>query len=156
MSCCKLSLKFNFAVRLAEPRCTKLRCHNDLFYARYYHIIDAFVNKHNCSKHDVTMVSGSQVTVRTCNNYNGSNVRSFCWRWGRHDTLLILTHAVSANRILWVYAGFWWYHGILVVHLQDSVGAFGAKWLTKWLHHAKHRHTGACRGENEVTKMCIW
>ena len=47
------------------------------------------------------------------------------------------THAVSANRILWVYAGFWWYHGILVVHLQDSVGAFGAKWLTKWLHHAK-------------------
>ena len=46
-------------------------------------------------------------------------------------------HAVSANRILWVYAGFWWYHGILVVHLQDSVGAFGAKWLTKWLHHAK-------------------
>ena len=26
---------------------------------------------------------------------------------------------------------------ILVVHLQDSVGAFGAKWLTKWLHHAK-------------------
>ena len=40
-------------------------------------------------------------------------------------------HAVSANRILWVYAGFWWYHGILVVHLQDSVGAFGAKWPTK-------------------------
>ena len=35
-----------------------------------------------------------------------------------------------------MYAGFWWYHGILVVHLQDSVGAFGAKWLTKWLHHA--------------------
>ena len=35
-------------------------------------------------------------------------------------------HAVSANRILWVYAGFWWYHGILVVHLQDSVGAFWA------------------------------
>ena len=51
-----------------------------------------------------------------------------------------LHHAVSANRILWVYVGFWWYHGILVVHLQDSVGAFGAKswkWLTKWLHHAK-------------------
>ena len=46
-------------------------------------------------------------------------------------------HAVSAYRILWVYAGFWWYHGILLVHLQDSVGAFGAKWLTKWLHHAK-------------------
>ena len=36
-----------------------------------------------------------------------------------------------------MYAGFWWYHGILVVHLQDSVGALGAKWLTKWLHHAK-------------------
>ena len=48
-----------------------------------------------------------------------------------------LHHAVSANRILWVYAGFWWYHGILVLLLQDSVGAFGAKWLTKRLHHAK-------------------
>ena len=35
-------------------------------------------------------------------------------------------HGVSANRILWVYAGFWWYHGILVAHLQDSVGAFWA------------------------------
>ena len=46
-------------------------------------------------------------------------------------------HAVSANRIMWVYAGFWWYHGILVVHLQDSVGAFGAKLLKKRLHHAK-------------------
>ena len=39
-------------------------------------------------------------------------------------------HTVSANRILWVYAGFWWYHGILVMHLQDSDGAFGVKWLT--------------------------
>ena len=35
-------------------------------------------------------------------------------------------HAVSANRILWVYTEFWWYHGILVVQLQDSVGAFRA------------------------------
>ena len=52
-------------------------------------------------------------------------------------TRLLVSHAVSAYRILWVYAGFWWYHGILLVHLQDSVGAFGAKWLTKWLHHAK-------------------
>ena len=59
-----------------------------------------------------------------------------------------LNHAVSANRILWVYAGFWWYHGILVVHLQDSVGAFGAKWLTKWLHHAKAPpHRGMLRWE---------
>ena len=57
-------------------------------------------------------------------------------------------HAVSANRILWVYAGFWWYHGILMVHLQDSVGAFGAKWLTKWLHHAKAPpHRGVLRWE---------
>ena len=47
-----------------------------------------------------------------------------------------------------MYAGFWWYHGILVVHLQDSVGAFGAKWLTKWLHHAKAPpHRGMLRWE---------
>ena len=32
-------------------------------------------------------------------------------------------HAVSANMIRRVYSGFWWYNGILVVHLQDSVGA---------------------------------
>ena len=47
-----------------------------------------------------------------------------------------------------MYAGSWWYHGILVVHLQDSVGAFGAKWLTKWLHHAKAQsHRGVLRLE---------
>ena len=40
---------------------------------------------------------------------------------------ILKSRVVSANRILWVYAGFWWYHGILVVHLQDSVGAFWAR-----------------------------
>ena len=45
-------------------------------------------------------------------------------------------HTLSVNRILWVYSGFWGYHGILVVHLQDSVGAFGTKWYTKRLHRA--------------------
>ena len=35
-------------------------------------------------------------------------------------------HAVSVNRILWVYSGFWWCHAILVVQLQDSGGAFWA------------------------------
>ena len=43
-----------------------------------------------------------------------------------NENHLTYSHAVSANRILWVYVGFWWYHGILVVHLQDSVGAFWA------------------------------
>ena len=57
-------------------------------------------------------------------------------------------HVVSANRILWVYAGFWWYHGILVVHLQDSVGAFRAKWLKKWLHQTQAPpHRGVLRWE---------
>ena len=37
-------------------------------------IIDAFVNKFDCSKHDATMVSGSQATVCTCSDYSGSNV----------------------------------------------------------------------------------
>ena len=63
------------------------------------------------------------------------------------------SHAVSANRILWVYAGFWWYHGILVVHLQDSVGAF---WAIKY-------QDASIRGlsvENVMTdglsRVCIW
>ena len=69
------------------------------------------------------------------------------WPW-KTIGHIFYAHAVSANRILWVYAGFWWYHGILVVHLQDSVGAFGAKWLTKWLHHAKAPpHRGVLRWE---------
>ena len=67
----------------------KLWRHNDLIYAHYYHC--RFVNKSNCSKHDVTMVSGSQATVRTCNDYSGSSVRSFCSRCGRHDPLSFLT-----------------------------------------------------------------
>ena len=53
----------------------------------------------------------------------------------------------SRNTLL-VQTGFCGYHGILVVHLQDSVGAFGAKWLTKWLHHAKAPpHRGILRWE---------
>ena len=54
-------------------------------------IIDAFVNKFSCSKHDVTMASGRQGTVRTCNDYISSKVRSFSSRCGRHDTLSLLT-----------------------------------------------------------------
>ena len=65
---------------------------------------------------------------------------------GQNPVLTLLVKRPAA--ILWVYAGFWWYHGILVVHLQDSVGAFGAKWLTKWLHHAKAPpHRGVLRWE---------
>ena len=52
-----------------------------------------------------------------------------------------------------MYAGFWWYHGILVVHLQDSVGAFWA---------IKDQDT-SIRGlsvENVMTdglsRVCIW
>ena len=55
-----------------------------------------FVNKFNCSKHDVTMVSGSLATVCTCNDYRGSNVGSFCSRCGRHDTLSLLTVITKA------------------------------------------------------------
>ena len=53
--------------------------------------LTVFVNNFNCSKHDVTMASGSQATVRTCNLYSGSNVRRFCSRCGRHNTLSLLT-----------------------------------------------------------------
>ena len=70
--------------------------------------------------------------------------------WGQYGVQM---HAVSANRILWVYAGFWWYHGILVVHLQDSGGAFWA---------IKDQDT-SIRGlsvENVMTdglsRVCIW
>ena len=36
------------------------------------------------------MASGSQATVRTCNDYSDSKVRSFSSRCGRHDTLSLL------------------------------------------------------------------
>ena len=59
-----------------------------------------------------------------------SRVGTYLKHWRHYSS----NHAVSANRILCVYNGFWWYHGILVVHLQDSVGAFGARWCAKRLH----------------------
>ena len=37
------------------------------------------------------MVSGSQATVRTCNDHSSSKVRSFSSRCGRHNTLSLLT-----------------------------------------------------------------
>ena len=52
-----------------------------------------------------------------------------------------------------MYAGFWWYHGILMVHLQDSVGAF---WVIK------DRGTSICSlsVENVMTdglsRVCSW
>ena len=50
-------------------------------------ITGAFVNNLNFSKLDATMVSGSQVTVRTFNDYSDSHVQSFSsTRWGRDDT----------------------------------------------------------------------
>ena len=70
-------------------RYAKLWRHNDLIYARYHHW--RFVNKFNCFKHDVTIASGSQATVRKCNDYSGSNARSFSSRCRRHDTLSLLT-----------------------------------------------------------------
>ena len=76
---------------------------------------------------------------------------SVCVLW--NNASMSQLHAVSANRILWVYAGFWWYHGILVVHLQDSVGAF---WAIK-------DQDASIRGlsvENVMTdglsRVCIW
>ena len=54
-------------------------------------IIEVFVNKFNCSKHDVTIVSGGQAKVRTCNGYGGSNVLSFCSNWRQYNSLLLLT-----------------------------------------------------------------
>ena len=47
------------------------------------------------------------------------------WLWNDEQSLK-QHQAVSTNRILWVYTRFCWYHGILMVHLQDSVGAFWA------------------------------
>ena len=50
-------------------------------------IIDAFVNKFNCSKNDVTMASDSQATVRMCNDYSGS-LRCEVSPQGAGDTIL--------------------------------------------------------------------
>ena len=34
--------------------------------------------------------------------------------------ILCYNHAVSGNRVLWVYAGFWWYHKILCHQIEES------------------------------------
>ena len=82
MSCCKwlkLSLEFNFTVRHTSGHTESATRSYDVTMILSTHaiIIDAFVNNFNCSKHDVTMASGSQATVRTCNDYSDSKVRSF-------------------------------------------------------------------------------
>ena len=96
MSCCKwvkLGLELNFAVRHTSGHTEPATRSYDvtMIWSTRAIIIDAFVNKFNGSKHDVTMASGSQATVRTCNDYSGSNMRSLCSRCGRHDTLSLLT-----------------------------------------------------------------
>ena len=53
-------------------------------------VINAFVNKFNCSKL-VTMDSRSLATGHMSDDYSSSNERSFCSRCGWHDTLLLLT-----------------------------------------------------------------
>ena len=94
MSCCKwvkLSLDFNFTVRHTSGHTELLhKAMTSQWYSLRAIIIVAFVNKFNCSKHDVTMARGSQATVHTCKDYSSSNVR-ICSRCRRHDTLLLLT-----------------------------------------------------------------
>ena len=96
MSCCKwlkLSLEFNFAVRHTSGHTEPATWRYDVTMVQSTRaiIIDAFANKFNCSKHDETMASGCQATVRTCNDYSGSKVRSFSSRCARHDIISLLT-----------------------------------------------------------------
>ena len=74
------------------------------------------------------------------------------WPW-KIIGYLFYAHAVSANRILWVYAGFWWYHGILVVHLQDSVGAF---WAIKDQDTSIHGLSVDNVMTDGLSRVCIW
>ena len=87
------SLEFNFAVGQTSGHTEPATRSYDVTMIQSMRaiIIDAFVNKFDCSKHDVTVASGSQATVHTCNNYSGSKVQSFSSRCGQHDTLLLLT-----------------------------------------------------------------
>ena len=96
MSCCKwlqLSLEFNFAVRQTnghtEPRYAKLWRHNDIIYARYYHVTLLSTNLIVPSMMSQWPAAVGQQFARVMIR-SGRNVRSFCSRCGRHDTLLLL------------------------------------------------------------------
>ena len=52
------------------------------------------------------MVSGSQTAEFTCNDCSGINVRSFCSRWGRHETLLFLT-VITKVLVEWITEPAW-------------------------------------------------
>ena len=73
-------------MRHTDPRYARLWRHNELIYSHYH--TWRFCQQFD-SKHDVTMVSDSQATLLKCNDYSGSNMRSFCSMWGRHDTIVI-------------------------------------------------------------------
>ena len=60
-----------------------------MIYSTHAIIIDAFVNKINCSRHGESLVRVSQATVRTCKDNSGSKVQSFCSRREQHVTLLL-------------------------------------------------------------------
>ena len=65
-------------------------------------------------------------------------------------TLLVQTGFCGCTADSGGTTGFWWcICRILWVHLGRNGWRSGCTMQ-------KHRHTGACCGENEVTKMCIW
>ena len=63
-------------------------------------IFHAYVNKFNCSKHDVTLASSSQATVHMCSDYSSSIMRSFCLMWANLEE--IGPENIPAN-FLWVH-----------------------------------------------------
>ena len=86
-----MRLEFNFAVRHTSGHTEPLR---ESMTSQWYNLSTlsslTLLSTIFFSKRDVTMASGSQSTVRTRKGYSGSNVRSYCSRCRRHDTLLLL------------------------------------------------------------------
>ena len=100
-------------------------------------IINAFANKFNCSKHDVTMVNSSQATVHLCNDYSSSNVLSFCSRWATWYSIVTdCNYKSSCWVIYWSSTAmcvpdFWWSNQKKMQNLAEANYHIGNIYL--WL-----------------------
>ena len=110
-------LEFNFAVRHIESCYVKPLHHNDLIYVRYYHW--CFCQQFNCSS--MTIVSSSQASRRTCNDYSGSSGRSFSSRWAR-NSIAINSNCESSS----------WLHSYMRVRFYCSNQHKMQKWAESY------------------------
>ena len=103
--------------------------------------------KFNCSKHGVIMIRGCQATVRTCNDYSGSNVLKM-GGGGGHDYLLLLTHESSC----WVH--YWTSIAMCVPDFDEAMERKRRKRI--WIYIYRERERRERRERADLSHKCTF